>query len=141
MSLPLSKNFTLEEMCKTDTGLDNIPETHHRLALHWLCQYVLQPIRDKFGRIDISSGYRCLEVNSEVGGSRNSQHMRGEGADIVPVYADLNDVHAWIITNCNYHQAILYPDKGIIHVSLTVILKDKENKIEVSGELKQWEDI
>ena len=46
MSLPLSKNFTLEEMCKTDTGLDNIPETHHRLTGYYLCQFLMQPIRD-----------------------------------------------------------------------------------------------
>ena len=66
--------------------------------------------------------------------------MRGEAADIVPVYAPLEDVYAWIISNCNYHQAILYSDRGIIHVSLPVILKNKENKIEVNGEVKQWED-
>ena len=139
MSLPLSKNFTLGEMCKTNTGLDNIPETHHRLALHWLCQFILQPIRDKFGTIAINSGYRCPEVNAEVGGSRNSQHMRGEAADIVPVSVPLEDVYAWITCNLLYGQLIIYPDRGFIHVSMPRILKaNKENLVCEKGIYKPY---
>ena len=44
---------------------------------------VLQPLRDFLGKpVVISSGYRCAELNKAVGGVRNSQHMKGEAADI-----------------------------------------------------------
>ena len=52
------------------------------MNLAYLCHMVLQPLRDKFGPIRINSGYRCPELNDAVGGVKNSQHMRGEAADI-----------------------------------------------------------
>ena len=140
MSLPLSTNFTLEEMCKTNTGLDNIPETHHRLALHWLCQFILQPTRDKFGKYITESGYRCPPVNHEVDGSKFSQHMRGEAHDGRPAYAPLEDVYCWMMGNLvSYGQLILYPERGIIHVSMPRILKEnKENLICENGIYKPY---
>ena len=52
------------------------------LNLAYLCHMVLQPLRDRFGPIRINSGYRSPELNEAVGGVSNSQHMRGEAADI-----------------------------------------------------------
>ena len=52
------------------------------MNLAYLCHMVLQPLRDRFGPIRINSGYRCPELNEAVGGVKNSQHMKGEAADI-----------------------------------------------------------
>ena len=38
--------------------------------------------RGNYHPIRITSGYRCPELNRAVGGVKNSQHMRGEAADI-----------------------------------------------------------
>ena len=141
MALYLSENFTLTEMCKTDTGLDNISGTDSSKNLYLLCQFILQPIRDKFGPVKISSGYRSPEVNDAVKGSKFSQHMSGEAADIVPINAPLYDVYNWIMNNCkSYGQNIIYPSGNFIHISMPRILqKNQDNLISINGELKKWE--
>jgi len=42
----------------------------------------LQVIRDVYGKIDLTNAYRCKEHNADVGGSVNSQHLKGKAADI-----------------------------------------------------------
>ena len=86
--MKLTKNFSLEEMYRSDTaqrcGIDNKPQTEEVVEnLRALCTEVLQPLRDHLGRpVTITSGYRCKELNKRVGGVRNSQHLKGEAADI-----------------------------------------------------------
>lgn len=41
----------------------------------------LQNLRDKYGAVKITSGYRCTSHNKEVGGSTNSKHTKGQAAD------------------------------------------------------------
>ena len=85
--MQLSNNFRLSEFTRSDTakrlGLENeCSSVEQVLNLAFLCHMVLQPLRDKFGPIRITSGYRCPELNRAVGGASNSQHLRGEAADI-----------------------------------------------------------
>ena len=116
--MKLSKNFTLAELTKTDTGLLNVPNIIDEDFLKQLCTYILQPIRDSCGRIGISSGYRSKAVNDAVGGVNNSQHKKGQAADIVPAQSDIADVYRWIIDNLQFGSCIIYPDRGFIHISL-----------------------
>lgn len=83
----LTKNFTLEELIHSDTairkGIKNTPNNTVVGNLRLLCDKVLQPIRDKYGKpISVTSGYRCYDLNKAVGGVGNSQHLTGEAADI-----------------------------------------------------------
>ena len=78
----LSKDFTLSEFTDTDTGLPNVPGQEEIRNLKLLVQKVLQPARDKFGVINVTSGFRSPEVNSAVGGSATSDHVHGRAADI-----------------------------------------------------------
>ncbi len=87
MIVQLSPNFTLEELTHSSTakglGIKNEPNEEQILNLTAFVKNVLQPLRDAQGiPIFISSGYRCPELNKAVGGSPNSQHMKGEAADI-----------------------------------------------------------
>lgn len=63
--------------------------------------------------IHVSSGYRCPELNKKVGGVPNSQHMKGEAADlIVPTPAIGREWLEWIEKNCkHFDQAILERNK------------------------------
>ena len=78
----LSKDFILSEFTDTDTGLPNVPGQEEIRNLKLLVQKVLQPARNKFGVINVTSGYRSPEVNSAVGGSATSDHLYGRAADI-----------------------------------------------------------
>ena len=86
LQMLLSDNFTLAEFVRSATAerhrISNLPRWEHVLALRNLCQNVLQPLRNRSGRIIINSGYRCERLNELVHGVGNSQHMRGEAADI-----------------------------------------------------------
>ena len=62
----LSRNFTLQELIKSDTairkGIDNNPNSDQVEKLKALCENVLQPVRDHFGRVKVTSGFRSSEL-------------------------------------------------------------------------------
>ena len=99
-SMRLSANFTLAEMERSQTalrlGIDNLAPAGVVVRLIALCREVLQPIRDHFGPVHVSSGYRGRELNAHIGGSPLSQHMRGEAADIVIAGVTPIEVCRWI---------------------------------------------
>ena len=84
-----SKNFTLAEFLKSgaaerlhiNNGAYVTPDNVVSIAN--LVTNVLQPVRDKLGfPITVTSGFRCKQLNSAIGGVSNSQHMKGEAADL-----------------------------------------------------------
>lgn len=81
------KHFNLDELTKSNTairkGINNNPSEDIKKKLIRLIEDVLDPIREKYGKpIYVSSGYRCRQLNALVGGAANSQHLKGEAADI-----------------------------------------------------------
>ena len=87
------KYFKMKEFSHSDTavslGIDNtIPKECVRNIEH-LVHCVLDPIRERWGLpIRITSGYRCPELNDEVGGVEDSYHMEGCAADITAIGND-----------------------------------------------------
>jgi zinc D-Ala-D-Ala carboxypeptidase len=134
----LTKNFTLAEMTKSETalrhGLENNPGEQELAAMKLLAEKVLQPVRDHFKRgVKVNSAYRHPDVNQRVGGSRNSDHTRGQAADIeIPGVANA-ELAQWIKDNLEFRQLILefytpgIPDSGWVHVSYVA----EDNKKEV----------
>ena len=111
--MKLTKNFSLEEMYRSDTaqrcGIDNKPQTEEVVEnLRALCLEVLQPLRDHLGTpVVVSSGYRCKDLNKKVGGVENSQHLKGEAADIkVRDREELIDVMRYIMDETDFDQLI-----------------------------------
>ena len=140
----LTKNFTLEELTKSETALrfdlDNAPNDEQLANLVALCECILQPVRDHFGKgVKINSGLRTPEVNAKVGGSKTSDHCKGMAADIeIPGVANA-ELAQWIAENLEYRQVILefytpgIPDSGWVHVSYN----PADNKKQVLTATKQ----
>jgi hypothetical protein len=84
--MKLTAHFDLSEFTRSESakreGLDNTPTSEHLENLKVLCEKVLEPIRLRFGSINISSGYRGKMLNHFIGGSVNSDHCLGRAADI-----------------------------------------------------------
>jgi hypothetical protein len=84
--MKVSAHFALAEFTRSESakrhGVSNEPTPEHLQNLITLCEKVLEPIRMKFGPINISSGYRSKALNHYIGGSLNSQHCEAKAADI-----------------------------------------------------------
>lgn len=83
----ISDNFNLEEFVNSLTAnkynIDNTPSEEVKNNIITLVKNILQPIRDKWNKpIKVNSGYRCQALNNKVGGSKTSQHLTGDAADI-----------------------------------------------------------
>lgn len=81
------KYFTFNEFERSDTayrhGMDNTMPEAARRSVAALVDNVLDPLREAWGKpLTVTSGYRCPALNKAVSGVANSQHLRGEAADI-----------------------------------------------------------
>tara|TARA_Y100001938_G_C7929060_1_gene348412 strand:- start:297 stop:752 length:456 start_codon:yes stop_codon:yes gene_type:complete len=132
----LSKHFTLGELTKSSTadrrGIENVPNESEIDSLRLVCENVLEPVREHFKvPMTPSSGFRCLELNTAIGSSSTSQHVKGQAVDF-EVQGIANDYLAkWIMENVDYDQVILEffkqedPNSGWVHCSY---VNEKENR-------------
>lgn len=81
------RNFTIQELTASATAAakkinnDPTPEAAENLKL--LVDNVLDPLRDAYGKpVIVTSGYRSPALNAAVKGSKTSQHVKGQAADI-----------------------------------------------------------
>ena len=113
MAVQITKHFTLEELCASATakarGIQNKPSAQQIIALVYLTCYVLEPLREAMNEpIPISSGFRCEQLNRAVGGVYNSQHTKGQAADLC-IGGDLERGKKWfnyIKNNLKFDQLI-----------------------------------
>ncbi len=126
-SMNLSRNFTLSELIKSDTairkGINNNPNAEQIEKLKLLCENILQPVRDHFGRVKVTSGFRSVELCTAIGSSARSQHAKAEAADFEVIGTDNAELFDWIKDNLSPDQLILEfytpgePNSGWIHCS------------------------
>lgn len=125
----VSQHFTWEELTRTgqsDLQAVNRAEAEKvRTALVALATTILEPIRAKFGPLKITSAFRGPSVNARANGSKSSQHLKGEAADIVAASVSVEELHRWICAESRlpFGQCILEksaPDRPYtwVHVSL-----------------------
>ena len=92
-------HFTMEELYASATatakGINNKPSVQQMINLVYLCAYVLEPLRVAMNEpIKIGSGFRCQQLNKAVGGVYNSQHMKGQAADLC-IDGDIQKGRKW----------------------------------------------
>ena len=101
--IELSEHFNLSELLKSQTAerknIKNVPNYTEIENMKVLCQDIGEPIREHVRStinskaiIHISSGYRSKNLNSAIGGSKYSQHIKGEAIDFVIYNIDLFDL-------------------------------------------------
>ena len=95
VSINLSEHFKLQELCKTKTGIENVPNETQVNNLRRLCRW-LEQLRLRYNQmrneemrnevreypIIINSGFRSPAVNKAVGGASLSNHLTGCAVDI-----------------------------------------------------------
>lgn len=116
--IELTPNFALSEFIYSSTANKKkfTEQLHPNFIivenLHHLCSNVLQPLREKIGKIEVNSGYRCKRLNDFLQGAKTSQHLTGCAADI-----QIRDIKTAVehIKLMEFDQMIIYPN--FIHVS------------------------
>jgi zinc D-Ala-D-Ala carboxypeptidase len=83
----LSDNLSLAEAISSATalrrGIANKPTQQHLLNLKEVALHIFQPCRNHFGKpLRVTSGYRSEALNEAIGGSKKSQHSKGEALDM-----------------------------------------------------------
>jgi hypothetical protein len=140
----LGKYFSLEEMTKSQTamrrGIDNIPSDQELENLVELVKNVLDPIREHFKKpVTVNSGYRGKKLNKAIKGSKNSQHCKGQAADIEIIGISNYDLACWIRDNMDFDQLILefhnrkVPDSGWVHVSWNSPKKNRKQTLTIDS--------
>ena len=85
--MKLTTNFSLAELTASQVaarkGIPNNPSAGQIENLKKLCESILQPIRNHYDApVIISSGYRSPELCVVIGSSIDSQHAKGQAADL-----------------------------------------------------------
>ena len=115
-----SPNFSLDELTFSETatrkGIDNTPNDNVLDNLYKTAME-MENVRELLNNnpILISSGYRCLELNTLLGSKPTSAHIRGLACDFTcPKFGDPHDiVDAIFRSDILYDQIILEFDKWV----------------------------
>lgn len=144
---PLTANFTLEDFTRSQTatrfGIRNVPNAAAVASLTLLSAKVLEPTYKKFGKaLIITSGFRSLALNTQIGRKSTSQHVKGQAADIeVPGVPNI-ELAEWIVANLDFDQCILEfyssrdPAAGWVHVSYVSPEKNRRATLTASLDAK-----
>ena len=130
--MKFSKNFSRAEIEHSNTakrlGISNEMSEEHMENMQRLITNLIQPMRDAIGPIRVTSGYRSPSLNSAIGGSRTSQHSKGQALDLqFWEMGKMNNkkIYDWILNSgLDFDQIINEFDFAWIHISL----KDKNNR-------------
>jgi zinc D-Ala-D-Ala carboxypeptidase len=104
----LSPHVTRAEFENSPTavkhGISNEMNAQQIESAKLVCVNCFEPIRAYLKKpIRVNSGFRSLLLNKKIGGSKTSQHCKGEALDL-----DLHDrkLFNWIIDNVKFDQLI-----------------------------------
>ena len=134
----MSKYFSLSELTRSTTalkeGIPNDPNEAQIKDLYRLMDY-LDKVREAFGKaIIVTSGFRSPKLNKHIGGAPDSQHMKGQAADIRPHdIKELRQLFATIRRVGGFDQLIYEERTPWIHVSIAPTNKPPR------GEVKRWD--
>lgn len=119
----LSDHFHLSEFVRSSTahrlGINNTPPPEAILKLQALALRCLEPLRIALGKpVHITSGYRCPQLNSAVGGVSTSQHMKGMAADIRVDGMTPEQLQSFAVSVLpEFDQIYAHASGGFVHIS------------------------
>ena len=89
--MKLSRNFSLQELIKSDTAIrldiNNNPNSGQIEKLRLLCENILQPVRDHFGRVKVTSGFRSEALCVKIG-RKGKRHLTSGYPKVIVVRKD-----------------------------------------------------
>ena len=105
----ISYKESVYSITATRRGINNIPDDEQLTNMELVAEEVFEPLREWVGGpIKINSFFRCPELNKAIGGSKTSQHCKGQAIDIDDTYKVVanNDMYNYIKNNLDFDQLI-----------------------------------
>ena len=109
----ISEHVSYKEGIRSRTadrlGLDNNPNEEQLKCMRDVALCLFEPLRKWVGGpIQITSMFRGEELNSAIGGSRRSQHMKGQALDLDDTfgYKTNAEMYHYIKDNLDFDQLI-----------------------------------
>ena len=109
----ISKHISWHEGTYSRTGerrdLDNTPNEDQLKCMKEVAENLFEPLRDWVGGgIKINSFFRGEPVNTAIGGSTRSQHMKGQAIDIDDTFGHKTnaEMYHYIKDNLDFDQMI-----------------------------------
>ena len=109
----ISKHISYKEGVYSITsirrGIDNTPNDEQLNNMELIAENVFEPLRQYVGGpIKINSFFRCPELNAAIGGSKTSQHCKGQAIDIDDTYGRMTnaEMYHWIKEHLEFDQMI-----------------------------------
>ena len=129
----ITKNFELAEITANQRNIVNIPNAEQTVSICRLVFFLLQPLRIMLNKsITITSGFRCEKLNSAVGGTSKSQHVKGEAVDINVTGMTKKELFLFILeSELSFDQMIYEIDANCLHISR--ILTNFVYKLHIRG--------
>ena len=113
MTNKISKHISYKEGTYSQTalrrGLDNTPNEEQLKCMKEVAENLFEPLREWVGGpIKINSFFRGEPVNTAIGGSRKSQHMKGQAIDIDDTFRHKTnaEMYYYIKDNLDFDQMI-----------------------------------
>ena len=111
--MKISDNITYAEAIHSNTakrrGIDNTPNPAQVETMKVTAEKIFEPLRKWVGGpIKVNSFFRSPDLNEAKGGSKTSQHCKGQAIDIDDVFGHKTnaEMYAWIKENLNFDQMI-----------------------------------
>ena len=109
----ISKHVSYKEGIRSRTadrmGLDNTPNEEQLKCMKEIAENLFEPLREWVGGpIKINSFFRGEPVNTAIGGSKYSQHMKGQAMDIDDTFGHKTnaEMYHYIKDNLDFDQMI-----------------------------------
>jgi len=100
-------------------NIENVPNSQELEAMKLVATKCFEPLREWYGKpIKINSFYRSSELNTKVGGSKTSSHVKGEAMDIdTDSISENKKLYDWCKKNLEFDQLIWEYGGKWIHIS------------------------
>lgn len=119
--MKLSPHFTFEEATYSETAIrNNIPNNQITTEIMRAMQISaanLEILREQIGPIQITSWYRCPDLNKKVGGAKNSAHMTGWAIDCRSPKIDVYELCIFASEVLENYDQIIHEFGSWMHIS------------------------
>ena len=122
----ISKHISFDEATVSNTatrfGIENNPSDIQLACMKLIAEKCFEPLRTWYNKpIKVNSFFRCESLNAKVGGSKTSQHVKGEAIDLSGGNKEENKkLFDWCKENLEFDQLINEYDFTWVHISYTV---------------------